>query len=1092
MRSLMSFLHRAALVPGVLVPGVLVLGVLDLPGMIPDAEAVLSKTEMTHAVRGASETGDTAAVDSLLALYPTYAPDVVALLHRFAYDDTTGAGAPYRAAAALTAARARAAGDELPTLVRKTIAEFDAGGLASWRDAERLYLAGVRALQGLAYDEADAALDSAIARYRAIGEQYRLGLAVSYRGLSSLNRGLFDEAEAFLVEASGIQQRSGDTYNRAATLAYRAQILEFLGRYGDALAQYEESLALFQSRRAHQDIAETLHSIASVMTTRGDFRGADDQLALAEALYDTLANPVGLALTQIARGDLARRFGEFEAAAARYESAETEIREHGLEPLAGTLWIARGILLQMLGDHRTAARYYEEAIAAERAIGDTLSVLLSTLNRARALLEAGERTRAAEIAGSVLADSAARPYPSIQRLANETLGDYSVRTNDLKRAVISFERALDNARESGEPEAEADNLMALALVHQKMGATDAAIEGLEKALALFEEMGHLPAVLETKLELADALRLYGDYARARAEARETLKTARLYGDWITESKALFSIASIDYEAGRLEESGARLRGLDSLEYASQLPELSWRFDVLSARIAEDAGDFSLARARLESAVRRIEKLRTTFGGVRDRAGFLEDRFAPYRMLARWHLDHGAAAGAFATIQRLKARNLLEFVARGSSIDSPQPEQLSIARIDVLTDEVRQAVVSGSKEGVQALMRELHVAYAEHERNMATIAGNARPLQPLVVEPGSDPILPALAPGAVLLEYFFLENELVLFLVDANGITSHRVPHGRDDIASRVARARTLLADHRSTPADAYPVLTSLFEILVGPVHEEIAAATECLIVPSGPLLRFPFAALVDPNGSSPDSWQDMRWLADAAPLVYLPHSLLGQPGERDAGPGELVVFADAATWGERLGAGETNAIVKLFPAESVRVFRGRDATEDRWYSEALAGRPSLHFAVHAFVDPALPLYSFLDLAPGGEEDGRLSVYEIMRLELDAPLVFLAACNTAVQSEEKAGGAVAGDEWEGLTGAFLSAGAGVVIGALWAVGDRSTADLATAFYRGLAAGADPAHSLQAATRAVRDDRGPLWARRDQGHPFYWAGFTQTGR
>ncbi|NNE07696.1 MAG: tetratricopeptide repeat protein, partial [Gemmatimonadetes bacterium] len=551
-------------------PGALLLGALVLPCMVPDAGAVLSKTEMARAVRGAAETGDTAAVDSLISLYPTYSPDVVALLHRFAFDDTAGAPGPYRAAAALTAERARAGGDSLPARVHATITAFDEHALASWRDAERLYLAGVRALQGLAYDDADTALDSAITLYRAIGERYRLGLAVSYRGLSALNRGLFDEAEAFLIEASGIQQQTGDAYNRAATLAYRAQILEFLGRYGDALAQYEESLALFRSRRAHQDIAETLHSIANVMTTRGDFRGADDQLALSEALYDTLGNAVGLALTQIARGDLARRFGEFEAAEKRYESAEREIRENDLEPLAGTLWIARGILLQMLGDHRTAARYYEEAISSERAIGDTLSVLLATLNRARALLEAGERNRAAEIAEGVLGDVDARPYPSIQRLASETLGDYSVRTNDLKRAVISFERALENARASGESEAEADNRMALALVHQKMGATDASIEGLEQALALFKEMGHLPAVLETKLELADALRLAGDYDRARSEARETLETARFYDDWITQSKALFSIASIDYEAGRLEESGARLRGLDSLEYASQL------------------------------------------------------------------------------------------------------------------------------------------------------------------------------------------------------------------------------------------------------------------------------------------------------------------------------------------------------------------------------------------------------------------------------------------------------------------------------------------------------------------------------------------
>ena len=73
---------------------------------------------------------------------------------------------------------------------------------------------------------------------------------------------------------------------------------------------------------------------------------------------------------------------------------------------------------------------------------------------------------------------------------------------------------------------------------------------------------------------------------------------------------------------------------------------------------------------------------------------------------------------------------------------------------------------------------------------------------------------------------------------------------------------------------------------------------------------------------------------------------------------------------------------------------------------------------------------------------------------------------------------------GLSRAFLAAGARNVVGSLWAVEDRSTAQFMDRFYA--AGGAtDPAAALASAQRALSAAPG-------RSHPYYWAGFVAIGR
>jgi len=64
---------------------------------------------------------------------------------------------------------------------------------------------------------------------------------------------------------------------------------------------------------------------------------------------------------------------------------------------------------------------------------------------------------------------------------------------------------------------------------------------------------------------------------------------------------------------------------------------------------------------------------------------------------------------------------------------------------------------------------------------------------------------------------------------------------------------------------------------------------------------------------------------------------------------------------------------------------------------ALAGRQVVHLATYGVLNKHNPLFSFVELAPHGADDGRLEVHEVFALTLSARLVVLSACQTGLGS-----------------------------------------------------------------------------------------------
>jgi len=198
-------------------------------------------------------------------------------------------------------------------------------------------------------------------------------------------------------------------------------------------------------------------------------------------------------------------------------------------------------------------------------------------------------------------------------------------------------------------------------------------------------------------------------------------------------------------------------------------------------------------------------------------------------------------------------------------------------------------------------------------------------------------------------------------------------------------------------------------------------------------------------------------------------------------------------------ANEVKAIAFAMNADLTRdVFTGRDASEGRVKSMNLSGYRVLVFATHGLVagdlnglrQPALALTA-PDVAGDTNNDGLLTMGEILGLRLDADWVVLSACNTA------AGNGAGAQTMSGLGRAFFYAGTRAVLVSNWPVETTSARTLTTDLFRRQARNATlgRAEALrQAALRLInkggyRDGRGRLIF--SYAHPIFWAPFSLVG-
>ncbi len=273
---------------------------------------------------------------------------------------------------------------------------------------------------------------------------------------------------------------------------------------------------------------------------------------------------------------------------------------------------------------------------------------------------------------------------------------------------------------------------------------------------------------------------------------------------------------------------------------------------------------------------------------------------------------------------------------------------------------------------------------------------------------------------------------------------------------RLIEAISRLTDNSLSLSDpeANRIRRELFDVLLGPIEQELRVCTRLVVVPDTALERLPFAALLRPSGEAVVATHTVSLSTELAPSRRV-FSRFSAP--------KRILSIGVSEGGETLpplplSIPEATTVASLYSKPTTLL--GGDGTRDAFIS-ALSGAEVVHFAGHAVHNPHDPTLSRLILSPSARDElGAVFESDIAYLNGSAArLVVLAACSTAVSVESSGAAAF------GLSRAFLRAGSEFVIGTLAPVPDRAVSEVFVEIHRGIVKGLLPDEALRIAQLAA---------------------------
>ena len=1013
-----------------------------------------------------------------------------------AVEDTSDDSAHLEIARRLATAYAIAWKDSF--LVRE-VRRFEAWPPAARRDKVRIDR--IRREGNAAYGSAGAMAAIAIwkrglAPARSIGDSAGMAALLGNVGAGWIDEQRFDSAETYLQRARSIGASLGDHRVEANALTMLAALREEQGNADGARAYYARSIEIHERIGDARGLAANHNNLGTLAHAAGDFPAARREYERALAINRRLGDDDHAATNLVNLAALAGLDGDFARAESLYRDALATWRESGqwsrvaaalfdlalLELRRGDYREARTALLDALGLHdRTNA--VPGLVETRRQLGVTLAAMGD-------LQGAIDELRRAE----ALADSASVGPPVPARIALAR-ADLALQLNDFAEAERLYERAERLADRAGDHHTAAAAREGRGLLLLERGEPQTAAAMLEAARRSQLAAGDGRAGALTLLSLADASIARGDTSGARRLATRAASEAKRIGDPLTRAAALGMSAGLIATGSPAAAEATYRDALRMIEDRSA-PDVAWRLHAGMATVHHARGRLDDAARELRAAADAIDRSSRSLLLAERRSAFLADKWDVHARLAHLERERSRPGDAFDASERLRARQMLELLGRAriastdtAAADLVAREQDLRRRIGELTAALEGTAADGEE------MRGPEMARTERATRDALIRSQndyrdllleMRERAPRHTELLSDRtatwrgVAERLAPDQALIEYLVSDSSSLAFVITSDTIAVLELDAGRRELARLVEFARGTLEMRGSPRTDTLwrEPMRQLHRRLLTPLlrTKALRGAARLVLVPHAELHYLPFAALLD--GEAGDQSLVERFEVSVAPSASVWLAL----GDRRPTHETSGVLAMAPRSGDLPATSREVASIARLVGADVQVLRGEAATEDTFRRLAPTQRV-LHLATNGVLNKHAPLFSFVELAADGTHDGRLEVHEVFGLRLSADLVVLSACQTALGSGSLAD-VPPGDDWIGLTRAFLHAGAASVVATLWPVDDWATAALMERFYERLAAGDPPSRALARAQAALRE--APASA-----HPYYWAGFVLVG-
>jgi CHAT domain-containing protein/Tfp pilus assembly protein PilF len=873
--------------------------------------------------------------------------------------------------------------------------------------------------------------------------------------------------------AQKIAEELKDSAGYAEVLLNIGHVHYAMGNYTLALDSYRKSLIEYEKLKDKNGIASAANNIGNSYMRQNNHEQALIYLQKGLNLRKEMNDKVGIANSLSNIGNYYNTKGNYEEA-LKYHLQSLKLRED----LKDHTWIAIsanniGVIFSLQGNYAKALEYYNRSLNIRRNLNNRIAIINILTNiGAVHRLQGNYEIAFKYLKESLTINEELGNRPALPVTLNN-MGNIYTDQEMFKDALDYYTRSLKLSEELDNRFLLAHTLVNIGNIHSKQTNYKQALDYYNKSLAIREK-------LEDRAGIAETLHFIGVVHEKDGQLQLALEFSRRAADIAKEVNNRYTL---------------------------------WESLAIIGKVYRALKETDKARQALEEAISVVESMRMEVGGGEQaQQRFFENKLLPYHELIDLYISEKNYDQALFYIERAKARVLSEVLQKGrinlsKAMTTEEREQEHRLYAQIVSINNRIQGESSNKQPNTKLLNELKSQLEQARLEYSSFQNNLYIAHPeLRVHRGEAQILKIeelsnlIDTKTAIIEFVSTESTTYLFVItkasnnkESIDIKVFPINIKRKELVEHVKSFRERLAtvnlNFRKHASDIY-------DLLLKPADAQLQDKTNLIIVPDQILWELPFQALVNSKN---------HYLLEESSISYVPSlTVLKEMVKRKAsilskspnssllafGNPDLGIPSDpSSTLGnvnlKSLPEAEKQVkmIADIYGSKDSKIYIGADATEEKVKADASNYR-ILHFATHGILNDTSPLYSYILLSQtkkSEKEDGLFEAWELMRLELNADLIVLSACETA------RGRIGAGEGVIGLTWALFVAGCPTTVVSQWKVESASTTHLMVEFHNQLRGGnksINKAEALrQASLKLLKNDQ--------YKHPFYWASFVIVG-
>lgn len=817
-----------------------------------------------------------------------------------------------------------------------------------------------------------------------------------------------------------------------------------------------------------------IESFIAFFRKTGDFTSRRGDLDEAERILINTLTPFearndysSLALSLINLGKSQTSQGKWNNSLEYYKRAETAARQAGHPTYQSKALMQQANAESTLGELHRAQEHVDHAIEIAVPLEDKTSLFDALLIETQIYLKKGNHNAAMASINRALLLPAITPDRLFYAYSDRG-GIYIALSEKCDNQPL-FEmcfQAIELARKDYVKARE----IALSLGWSGLAKmmTDEGIKYTEDRQKLIGWQKHIPQFVEEKGERLFHPKNPSDVVVTERFGYESSTLSPPNSSLSQETKELERLpAKIPEEYEKLERLREKAGGFALVDSNSLL---------LKGRMLRYKGNRAEALSFFLKGVETLEQERGKLQDDAARGSFLEDKMSVYYEAIKELLDQGRQGEAFDLMERSRSRTMADLLAsRQLNMENPREQQLYAESLSLRTalgaqqKKLFRMVSSGSPAGeLEPIHREI-AALEEAERKLGERISKDAP-RLLQLTASRMVSLETLQEQMrqedfEVLEYLVTDTALILWHINANSVKVLNVLLPGPQLRAKSQALQASVAD-KNDPFDQQSA-RELYLFLIQPVVDRIRSQ-RLVIIPHDVLHLIPFQVLENPaDGSSLGEKYQLSYAPSATIFSSLRKSGLDEKAN-------LLAIADPSMEDTEK---EVTNIAKLFPGRHKVILE--PLAEESYIKAKVGDYDVVHLSVHGVFDGREPMLSYLKLASGAQDDGRLTAGEMFGLPLGKTnLVVLSACESGKYETTNANEAL------GMLRGLLYAGANTVVLSYWKVDSAATALWMETFYKVLQS-SNPAEAARQALRAVKN-------RKEYSHPNFWGAFMLVSR